>query len=398
MNLSVAERCAIEAIAAWNKERALPALTPELAPSVLDELSSQTVLASLADSLLEAGLPDRDAEECLKEVGAVLNTWFRVMMCQDEVLGLLREGSVKVAVLKGAAAAMYYPEPERRYLGDIDLIVGQEEFGTASQILLENGWNEEPPCEANPRHICFSKEGFPEIELHRRFSSSGNRAQDAYLDERIFDGLEFVSMADVGGFQVPVLPPLENGLVLLSHVNQHLGSGLGLRQILDWMFFVETELNEGLWANGFVQAAETIGMKRLAETLTLMCKRHLGLKRTAVWCDPADCSVADELLEYLLAKGNMGRKRDFGEQATLTVLHRFRNPVSAVKAMYASGCAHWEFAREKPLLAPAAVAYGGLHYLRKGFQRGISLNQLREEARTSSEEVQLFERLGVTHL
>ena len=393
------ERYVLDLLSAWHTGKPAPRLTAAVdAGKVQEELRKQTVTALPVDAFLKAGLSKELENKCLLDVANVLKTWFKVMQAQEEVLELLAGEGISVAVLKGAAAGMYYPEPERRCMGDIDLIVGPGEYNRAYDALVGDTWVDRTPSGGYRRHACLFKEGCPEVELHRFFSSSGNGTQDDYLDERVFRGLGSVRMADVGGFQVPVLPPLENGLVLLSHVNQHLGSGLGLRQIFDWMFFVEAELDEELWSNGFEQAAESIGMKRLAEALTLMCKRHLGMKRTASWCEAADASLADDLLEYIISKGNMGRKRDFGEQATLTVLHRFRNPVSAVKAMCASGCAHWEFAREKPLLAPAAVVYGGFHYLRKGFQRGISLNQLREEARTSSEEVQLFERLGVTRL
>lgn len=400
MAITATERYALDLLSAWHTGKPAPCNCEEVScEEVREELCRQTVMALPVDVFLKAGLSKELENKCLLDVANALKTWFKVMQAQEEVLELLAGEGISVAVLKGAAAGMYYPEPERRCMGDIDLIVGPDDFSRALGVLTGHGWTDDTPeYSLNPRHACLFKRGFPEVELHRRFSSSGNKAQDDYLDERVFDGLGSARMVEVGGFKVPVLPPLENGLVLLSHVNQHLGSGLGLRQVIDWMLFVEAELDDGLWENGFGQAAKAIGMECLAKTLTLMCKRHLGLRRTAAWCDDADSALADDLLEYVMAKGNMGRKCGSDEQATLTVLHRFRDPVSAVKGMYASGCAHWGFAREKPLLAPAAVVYGGLHYLRKGLNRGVSLKQLREEARTSSEEVQLFERLGVTRL
>ncbi|MGN0261919.1 MAG: nucleotidyltransferase family protein [Eggerthellaceae bacterium] len=398
MSLSDAERYAVEAIAAWNKGTALPALSSELAPAVLDELSSQTVLASIVDSLLEAGLPDRDAEECLKEVGAVLNTWFRVMMCQDEVLGLLRESGVAVAVLKGAAAAMYYPEPERRYLGDIDLIVRPEEFASAVQTILENGWSELPPCEKDPRHVCFTKEGCPEVELHHRFSTGQYGVQDEYLDKVIFEALEHVQVVEVGGFEVPMLPVLENGLVLLAHVRQHLSVGIGLRQVLDWMFYVENELDEVLWEEGFEQLAESTGMKPLAMALTLMCKRNLGLKRDVPWCGAFDASLTDVLLGYVMSKGNMGHKVSDEKRASLKIIHGLSHPVRVVKMLHSCGCARINPTQNQRVPAISAVLNGAAFYLQKSLSHGVSLKSLREESDAGSKEMQLFERLGVTRL
>lgn len=398
MNISDAERYAIEAVAAWNRGSALPVLSPKLAPAVVEELRKQTVLASLVDSLLETGLPDCDAEECLKEMGLVLNTWFRVMMCQDEVLCQLRKGGVKVAVLKGAAAAMYYPEPEHRYLGDIDLIVGPEDFETAVRILLEAGWSEELPYETNPRHVCFSKEGCPEVELHHRFSSRQYGVQDECLDDMIIGALKHVRMVDIGGFETPVLPVLENGLVLLAHARLHLGAGIGLRQVFDWMFFVENALNEDLWRSGFERAAESMGLKPLALALTSMCKTHLGLRQSVPWIEKTDAVLVDELLEYVMSKGNMARKIDDGKRASLKILHGLKHPVRVVKMLQSCGNARLDPSGEKRVFAARAVANGAAFYLQRSLSWGVSIGQLKAESDASVKEALLFERLGVTRL
>ena len=102
-----------------------------------------------------------------------------------------------------------------------------------------------------------SKAGCPEIELHRYFSTCTNKQQAHFLDQAIYDAIPRAEWTDVAGFSVPVLPPLENGLVLLAHVNQHLGSGLGLRQILDWQMFVDAHLTDELWERGFQSTLST---------------------------------------------------------------------------------------------------------------------------------------------
>lgn len=123
-----------------------------------------------------------------------------------------------------------------------------------------------------------------------------------------------------------MLPPLENGLVLLAHVNQHLGSGLGLRQILDWQMFVDAHLTDELWERSFQHAAQQIGMEKLAVTTTWLCRTYLGLQTPATWFSEADAQLASDLLLYIMQRGNMGRKMERGAQATRTVLHNLRSP------------------------------------------------------------------------
>ena len=84
-----------------------------------------------------------------------------------------------------------------------------------------------------------------------------------------------------------VLPDDENGIVLLSHIRQHLESGLGLRQIIDWMMFVRSYLNDEMWFSSFHEKAQRTGLESLAVITTKMCQKYLGLTKkdlaTMVW-------------------------------------------------------------------------------------------------------------------
>ena len=52
---------------------------------------------------------------------------------------------------------------------------------------------------------------------------------------------------ELDDFLIPVLPSLQNGLVLMLHIVKHLKSGLGLRQIIDWMMYVDKQLDNEKW-------------------------------------------------------------------------------------------------------------------------------------------------------
>lgn len=197
---------------------------------------------------------------------------------------------------------------------------------------------------------------------------------------------------------MPVLPALANGLVLLAHVNQHLGSGLRLRQILDWQMFVEAHLTDELWENGFNHAAQQVGMEKLAITTTWLCREHLGLQTSATWFDGADAQLAGDLLLYIMRKGNMGRKMEHDAHATRTVPHSFRSPAALVRYLYEGGRAHWAPARKHAWLAPVACLYQVGHIVRKGLARRASISELVDDARGAQKEVDLLRRLEVTRM
>ena len=320
------------------------------------------------------------------------------MMAQDSVLAVFRQAGIPVAVLKGAAAAANYPQPNSRSMGDIDLIVPPDHFEQAFSLLERLGWENDIELEINPRHAGFKKAGCPEIELHRYFSTCTNKQQAHFLDQAIYDAIPRAEWTDVAGFSVPVLPPLENGLVLLAHVNQHLGSGLGLRQILDWQMFVDAHLTDELWEHGFQHATQQIGMEKLAVTTTWLCRTYLGLQTSATWFGEADAQLASDLLLYIMQRGNMGRKMERGAQATRTVMHSFHSPAALIRYLYEGGRAHWAPARKHAWLAPAACLYQVGHVIRKGLSRNASMSELVTDARTAQEDINLLKRLEVTRM
>ena len=409
MDLSAAEEYAIKIIAA---ESALPndardtasaaapafALPDGLWPAVRTELVAQSVIGYPANVIEDLELSSNDLAEYLFLAGKSLWGWYRLMKAQDSVLAEFRQAGIPVAVLKGATAAANYPQPKSRSMGDIDLIVPPADFDRAFALLERLGWENDAPLEINPRHAGFRKADCPEIELHRYFSTCTDKRQADFLDQAIYDAIPRAEWTDVEGFSVPVLPPLENGLVLLAHVNQHLGSGLGLRQILDWQMFVAAYLTDELWEHEFRHTAQQIGMEKLAVTTTRLCRTYLGLQASATWFDGADAQLADDLLRYIMHKGNMGRKMERGTQATRIVMHGFRSPAALVRYLYTGGRSHWAPARKHAWLAPAACIYQIGHVIRKGLARNVSMGELVNDARSAQEEVDLLKRLEVTRM
>ena len=374
---------------ALNSETEVPKITAEWA-EIAKELSEQTVLFLTADCLSEIGVSEEEKGRFVPAYAQNLKIFHRIMQ-EQENLAKAMEG-IPYVVLKGAAAAMYYPMPERRQMGDIDFLVAPSDYDKAKTQLVENGYLME---EDNGRHTGFKSKSGVHLELHQKFSTSDNAEQNAALDGMLYEAMNQREMRDVCGYTVPVLPKLENGLVLLAHINQHMSSGLGLRQIIDWMLYIRECLDDAFWKESFCKAAEAIGMRQLAEITTLLCKRHLGLEGVT-WCDEADGELADQMLEYILSKGNFGRKNEYASRATVSVLHRFSNPVLFFRYLTAGGMLHWKAARKHKWLKPFAWIYQIGHIIKMGLKRKVRPSKFLEEAKQSKRETELLEKINVT--
>lgn len=358
---------------------------------VFRELAAQTVAAVPAEEIKSQPLSREQMKQYSLYVAQHVILWNRILH-QQQILtkALCREGIVS-AVLKGAAAAVYYPKPEYRCMGDIDLIVLPEDFDRAREILKHEG------CVLldanNERHESFEKDGV-HIELHHYFSTLHEEERARYLDQRILEGLRRVEYRKLGGYTFPKLPAVENGLVLLQHMCQHLESGLGLRQIMDWMLYVDAELTDELWEAEFEAAAERIGLKKLAVVSARMCQMYLGLTKERTWCKDADSVLCRQLIEYVIRHGNFGRKDRFGS-IMVPILNSLRNPAAFFRMAQKSGCLNWKVLDRHPWLSPVAWLYQLCRWARKGLRYDRKGRSVFRAVRHAGKEDQFLDSLGV---
>lgn len=282
--------------------------------------------------------------------------YMQMLYEQKTLVNLFKDNSIPFVIIKGTAAAQYFPHPSLRAFGDIDFYVSKTYFYQAKSLLQNNGYIF---VSNNDRQSVYEKNGI-EFELHNRISRQG--VYD--IDHLILDNLNDVVDCCLDGVVFPCLPKYKNGLVLLWHLAHHLnGSGIGLRQIIDWMMFVHKELDDSTWDNHFREIAVEAGLEKLAVTVTYMCKKWLGLPNSFSWCDDADDKLADQLLFRVLDDGNFGHDRALSEFVKESIKREGLFPF-----LQRAGFENWELAQKHVLLRPFAWLY---QLLRFGF-RAIS--------------------------
>ena len=220
---------------------------------------------------------------------------------QDALHLLLTQNGIPYVILKGAAAAMLYPNPFSRAMGDIDFLVPPEHFEQTKALLAENGY--QTNHEDSDRHIAYSKKGVS-YELHYKFSY-----RDLDIENILQAMIPHAELHETGGHSFYTLPTRENGLVLLAHLWNHLHTGIGLRQVIDWMMYVHTYVTDVFWNTQFSNLAEQVGLKKTAITATRMCQKYFLLPDQITWCASADESLADKMMKMVVEYGNFGRKQ-----------------------------------------------------------------------------------------
>lgn len=271
---------------------------------VSSELREQALFPLIRPIISSLPIDAMLKEKYKNEVRQAVSNAVRTEHEEKRVVEILKASGVPEVVLKGSAAAKYYPEPLLRVRGDIDFLVLPEDFERANAVLSEAGIQTSPKSGGNSAHNEYFSNGI-EIELHHHYFVRYYSPELESGDEMLFGLIRSGNITE----GIPYLPDAENGIVLLQHLKHHLlFSGIGLRQIVDWAMFVNDVCDNGFWENRFQQLCEFTSLTKLARIATKMCRDLMGFPLKATWCDSADLNACEMLLNNVLLSGNFGKK------------------------------------------------------------------------------------------
>lgn len=282
--------------ALWGEENTYPSDTDWQA--VTKELQAQAIMGVIAGSDIPECVPAQTRAQWESLALLQGSRFYRLLHQQDQLLALLAKNDIPLVILKGMAAAVYYPAPEMRAMGDVDFLVPREQVEKVYALMLANGYEQYLEKNTSNKHISLQKAGV-RFELHRYFGIFDSVDKMAYMDDILQKGLQNIEWRTCAESRFPMLPPLANGLVLLEHTAGHFRDGLGLRHITDWMLYVYTYLTDAFWAKSFLPAAQALGLDVFAQVLTKMCQRHLGWDLCVPYMDErAMAQLLDRISQY----------------------------------------------------------------------------------------------------
>ena len=272
--------------------------------------------------------------------------------------GLTRDlEGIPFVTIKGYASASYYPDPNRRTMGDVDLYVEEAYYAQASNRLKAAGYL--PKTEKHLRHEDFRKDKVDyelHFEIHGIPNGKGGIATSLpRAEERVrahLADLVETAVREETPFGVVVVPDaFHHGLIMLLHLAGHMlnGGGIGLRHLCDWAVYAHC-----VDVSAFRSPLEEMGLWVFACQLTALCSRFLGLEPKA-WAGEWAEDFLQAFLEDFLEAGNFSRK-DKTRRLSLE-LQRERGFFPSLVKMTRE---QYPFCAEHPaLLPPAMLLFGG---------------------------------------
>lgn len=180
-------------------------------------------------------------------------------------------------LLKGYGLSLYWPKPNHRPAGDMDIYLGGD-WQEADKLVSEQlGIKVDDEHE---HHTCFSFQG-TSVENHYDFVNTKINESAKEL-EALFKRLATFDKPLAMGEGAIYLPsPTLNAIFLIRHLGQHFASAEAtLRQLLDWGFFMRHESENVDWEL-VTSTLRRVGIYRFFQQINAVCVDYLGFSETS---------------------------------------------------------------------------------------------------------------------
>ena len=215
-----------------------------------------------------------------------------------QLSGLLSEDGIDHIMMKGYVLRHFYPVPELRSFGDIDLVIRPEDRRRCHEKILSLGFEVKTDWEPVYSYV----RGKEYYEFHTRIMEVD------VSDKADYQGYFQNPWANA----VPVenhcweLRPEYHFLYLLTHIAKHItGSGAGIRMYLDVAVFVQHYAERLDWQY-IREELEKLCLSAFANTVLNLVQECFGISGP-IPLTPVQGDILEAFLELTMAGGVFGR-------------------------------------------------------------------------------------------
>lgn len=226
---------------------------------------------------------------------------YRLLFLTKGLVERLAKADIPVVVLKGCGVASYYPVPEYRKSGDVDLLFeNMEHVLAAGKVMEEMGYHVSEEQHSN-HHLVYQNAAGTDIELHAMLAEPfDDEMINQKMDELLPEYFRTVGSTESMGVTIPTTSDPLQALELLLHMLQHfLRAGFGLKLLTDWVVFWNQKTDEKTSAR-FRELVESFGVDGFAKAVTLVCEKYLGLRRGIVYGMDLEQAFSKQYAEQFL--------------------------------------------------------------------------------------------------
>lgn len=266
----------------------------------------------LSDSRISSIMP-QDLKTRIKTfIMANMMTHGKINNVLVKVVSELSLAGISSVLLKGQGLAQYYPKPELRQCGDIDLYIGLARYGDSYDVLkhLATEIDDRKALEVGKHYDLMV--GKVAVEVHRYSDRYPTARLDRIYQEVSLAGLTENLVPMIIDGQVVNTPSDEyNAFYIFSHLFHHfLINGLGVRQLCDWALFLSAR-SSNIDRQSLKMTLERLDMLKPWQAFGSVLVKYLGMKSEDFpLYDSSQEWKASKIVRRVLDEGNFGKERD----------------------------------------------------------------------------------------
>ena len=234
------------------------------------------------------------------------------------LIKILRKEDVYTILVKGQGIAQCYERPLWRASGDVDLLLSDDNYKKAKNILIPLADDVEKEFKTF-KHIGMTMKGDYVVELHGTLHSRLSRRVDSVVDEiqnDVFSGGNIRSWNNCG--TTVFLPSPDNDVIFVfTHILHHFYiEGIGLRQICDWCRLLWT-YRESLNHRLLESRIRKMGLMTEWKAFAALAVNYLGMPADAMPFYSTEkkwTMKAEKIVAFVLKVGNFGHNRSHAVQ------------------------------------------------------------------------------------
>lgn len=217
----------------------------------------------------------------------------------------LDNNGIDVVLMKGQGVALNYPNSLRRQSGDIDVYVGDTSYQRTNELMETLG--AKVVGDEIIKHKSWLINGV-EVEVHKEMAVLSKPSHYKYFKKLIKGWFpNKLELLEINNTPIFVAPAQFDAIFLLVHILEHLlREGIGLRQPIDWLLFLDTH-KENIDSQQLENDLKNTGLLELAASLIGVGAKYLGFNQLKGLLQyKAEEQNVELLLKEIMQSGNFG--------------------------------------------------------------------------------------------
>lgn len=284
--------------------------------NVLNQAKQQSVQgivinAILQDSQFKHLLQSEKEDKLRKSVMHNYGVYSMLNTSLLRIVDIFEQDGIRPVLLKGHGLAQYYPVPQLRQCGDLDIYIGSDQYENATNRILEYFKINNDLQESN-KHVQI-RINSTIVELHKFSSTHPNKTLNDIYQKYATEGLNSNTGTYVVGSKIIDTPSdTFNAFYVFYHLWRHfLTEGVGLRQLCDWMMLLHAR-KDYIDVEYLCQMVSDMRLMKPWKAFAAIIVEYLGAPPEDVpFYDASYTRLAKRILKRILKEGNFGHERSY---------------------------------------------------------------------------------------